>query len=140
MIHQVIILQKNSGICLFARDYTRINIPEQMVSAALKTLNDLARQLSEQDLDSMKMGEWILFYVIGKMVSVILITDFDDDEKIIRGRITLVLRTFSEKYEKNLADFRGNVGEFEDFKEDCDDIFVKDWNFEFNQRIKGRTP
>ena len=138
MIHQVLFIENSSAICFFSRDYTGVDISEHMFSGLIKSMRDLAFELSKQDLKSIELGNWLVYYVVWEKFSVVLIADHDDDKKIIKGKINAVANTFLEKFEKEIEDFNGEISQFMDFKEDCDDIFFNDWNFEFNQRVKTK--
>ncbi|MHA1785833.1 MAG: hypothetical protein ACTSVE_11630 [Candidatus Helarchaeota archaeon] len=139
MIHQVLFVETNSGICYYSRDYTGVNIPEHLFSGIIKSIRDLTFEISKKDLKSIEIGDWLLYYVSRGKLTVILIADHDDDRKIIRGKINHVADSFLEKFDSHLRNFSGEIGIFEDFKEDCDEIFFADWNFDFNKRIKKKS-
>ena len=139
MIHQVLFIENGSGICFFARDYTGVDISEHMFSGLIKSMRDLAFELSQQDLKSIELGNWLVYYVVWEKFSVVLIADHDDDKKIIKGRINQCASTFHEKFEQQINEFDGEISQFEEFKENCDEIFFNDWNFDFDQRVKGKS-
>ena len=139
MIHQVLFFESTSGICFYSRDYTGVEIPEHLFSGIIKTIHDLTFEISKRDLKSIEIGDWLLYYVTRKEVTVVLISDYNDDRKIIQGKINLVADRFLEKFHDHLQDFDGEIGTFEVFKEDCDEVFFADWNFEFNQRVKRKS-
>jgi len=136
MIHQVLLIESGSGICFFSRDYTGVEISEHLFSGLIKSMRDLAYELSKQDLKSIELGNWLVYYVMTEKFSVVLIADHDDDKKIIKGKINAVASTFMEKFKEQIEDFNGEITQFMDFKEDCDEIFFNDWNYDFNKRIK----
>ena len=139
MIHQVLFFDSGSGICFYSRDYTGVEIPEHLFSGIIKTIRDLTYEISKKDLKSIEIGDWLLHYVNRNQATVVLISDYNDDKKIIQGKINLVADKFIEKYQDHLDNFNGEIGIFESFKEDCDEVFFADWNFEFNQRVKRKS-
>ena len=132
------IIMNSSGVCLFSRDYTDIEIPEQIFSGLIMSIRDLAFEISKKALKTIELGDWLLHYVIGEIVSIVMITDNDDDKNILSEKAVWAINYFMETYSDHLENFRGNTTPFVTFKESCDEVFVLDWNFDFNQRVKGR--
>ncbi|NHI94158.1 MAG: hypothetical protein EAX96_16830 [Candidatus Lokiarchaeota archaeon] len=139
MIHQVLFFESSSGICFYSRDYTGVEIPEHLFTGIIKSIRDLTFEISKKDLKSIEMGDWLLYYVGRGLTTVVLICDYSDDRKIIQGKINLVADRFSEKFKDHIENFNGEISVFDDFKEDCDEVFFADWNFEFEQRVKKKS-
>jgi hypothetical protein len=136
LIHNIWLINR-SGICLLDRNYTGFEVNKQLFTGFLTALCALASQFNKR-LDSLSMGDSIIYYDIEENLVVALATDRDDNEQEIRRKILDIREEFKLKFGKILDNWDGNISIFDIFLKDIDRILMLDWNFDYDRQIKSR--
>jgi len=136
LIHNIWLINR-AGICLLDRNYTGFAVNKQLFTGFLTALSALASQFNKR-LDSLSMGDSVIYYDLDETLVVALATDRDDNEQEIHRKIKEIKEEFKLKFGNILEDWDGNISLFDIFLKDIDRILMLDWNFDYDRRIKAR--
>ncbi len=126
MINGVWIIHKD-GKCLFFREYTDLNINEQLFSGFLVALMSFSKEISHQEIKSINLEELTLFYknVEEKKLIFVIATDSSVREQRTREIIDLIEEAFITEFGDILKDWKGDIRIFQKFETKLDEILSK---------------
>ncbi len=124
MIHNVYVIDQNTGICLLHRKYGNIEFNQDLVSGFLTALKDFSFEFSKGsgELEVIDMQIFYIMLVFREGVLVTAAADKNDDVKITHKRLNEIIDAFLNKHEGVLVDWSGDIRIFEDFKNILDEI------------------
>ncbi|MFX1293483.1 MAG: hypothetical protein ACFFD2_01300 [Promethearchaeota archaeon] len=123
MIYGVWIIYSN-GICLFYREYENLNVNEQLFSGFVIAILSFSKQISNRQLKSINLEDFTLYYenIEDNNLSFVVAADTIDSESKIREKITLIEKSFLNKFRTILPEWNGDMTIFRDFDPILDNI------------------
>jgi hypothetical protein len=124
MIHNVYVIDQNTGICLLYRKYGSIEFNQDLVSGFITALKDFSFEFSKGsgELKVIDMQVFYLILVFKRGVLVTAAADKNDDARVTHKALNDVIDKFLDKYEKDLKNWSGDVRIFKGFSETIDEI------------------
>jgi hypothetical protein len=124
MIHNVYVIDQNTGICLIHRKYGSIEFNQDLVSGFLTALKDFSFEFSKGsgELEVIDMQIFYIMLVFREGVLVTAAADKNDDIKIVHKNLNEIIDAFLEKYEDALVDWSGDIRIFKGFNDTLDEI------------------
>lgn len=122
MIHNVYIIDAESGICLLSRKYGSIELDENIVSGYFAAIRNFVGEIvqdggkpTEDRARLIDMGVYDIVYVHSNYVLAVACIDKRDDENIVRKALEDIAKIFGSKFENELRESTGEVAIFRDF-------------------------
>jgi len=124
MIHNVYVIDQNTGICLLYRKYGSIEFNQDLVSGFITALKDFSFEFSKGsgELKVIDMQVFYLILVFKRGVLVSAAADKNDDARVTHKALNDVIDRFLERYENDLKNWSGDVRIFKDFSGTIDEI------------------
>ncbi|MHA1378437.1 MAG: hypothetical protein ACTSRG_08650 [Candidatus Helarchaeota archaeon] len=134
MIESIHIVNRESGISLFIRSYTKnILNKEIMFVAFLKAMEDLSQETKQESVQEIILKETKIVFYKNDIVVVLAITNKTDDSELTRRILKAIGEKFVEQYKERLEFFSGRVSDFDGFSETVDNIIKNSSNLTFQQ-------
>ncbi|HUY01211.1 MAG TPA: hypothetical protein VMV49_16745 [Candidatus Deferrimicrobium sp.] len=126
MINGIWIIKKDAGICIFHKVFEGKEIDPQLFSGFLSGIYTFSEEISESGgIETLELKEVrILYGVVSDLIFILSITK-DEDVDIIRKKISDISKVFHEKYSDLLQNWDGNIGIFEPFNRNLNQIMEK---------------
>ncbi|TXT66150.1 MAG: hypothetical protein BAJALOKI1v1_330009 [Promethearchaeota archaeon] len=124
MIHNVYIIDQNTGICLIHRKYGSIEFNQDLVSGFITALKDFSVEFSKGS-GELKVIDMQVFYLILVFKEGVLVTaaaDKNDDARVTHKALNDIIDKFLESFGNVLNDWSGDVRIFRGFSDTIDDI------------------
>ncbi|WP_287582536.1 hypothetical protein [Candidatus Borrarchaeum sp.] len=122
MIHSIYLIIASSGLCVLSRRYGEITFDEDLIAGFLTALKDFTTEVTAGRgvIRIIDMKEYNVILVFREGVMLAAAADKLDDKNIAMNSLEILVQTFNEKYQDELAKWMGNVSVFEDFSEIMD--------------------
>ncbi|MHA1751515.1 MAG: hypothetical protein ACTSYZ_04020 [Candidatus Helarchaeota archaeon] len=119
MLHSVIIIKKDSGICLFSEK--ELDFDSTLFSGFLTAVQNFAENLKIGRLTSFVTNDKVVVISSSEQVIASLIVDLEDNIDDWFSKAYIICEEFEKKY--NLEEWSGEIGNFEEFSEILKEIF-----------------
>lgn len=122
IIHNLYLIDNQTGICLIHRKYGTIEFNQDLVSGFLTALKDFSVEFSKGS-GELKVIDMQVFYLLLVFKDNILCTaaaDKNDDAKITHKVLTDLIDDFTSKYSDIIDSWGGDIRLFKDFVEVVD--------------------
>lgn len=122
MIHSLYVIIASSGLCVLSRRYGEITFDEDLIAGFLTALKDFTTEVTAGKgvIRIIDMKEYNVILVFREGVMLAAAADKLDDKNIAMNSLEILIQTFIEKYQEELAKWMGNISIFEDFTEIMD--------------------
>lgn len=125
MIHNIYLIEADSGLCFTHKDYTKDNLKseEDFVSAFLSAMTTLGREVSEPkgELKVIDIKKYSFVLYSKENILIIVVVDNKDNMIITSQKIKVLMEKFLNKYER-INSWQGNTKIFDDFKSTIDKV------------------
>ncbi|MCK5587787.1 MAG: hypothetical protein KAI34_03575 [Candidatus Lokiarchaeota archaeon] len=117
MIHSIYVIIASSGLCVLSRRYGEITFDEDLIAGFLTALKDFTTEVTAGRgvIRIIDMKEYNVILVFREGMMLAAAADKLDDKNIAMNSLEILVQTFIEKYQDELAKWLGNVSIFEDF-------------------------
>ncbi|MFX0096133.1 MAG: hypothetical protein ACFE7E_00065 [Candidatus Hodarchaeota archaeon] len=122
MIHNVYIIDAESGICLLSRKYGSIELDENIVSGYFAAIRNFVGEIVQDGGKPLKerarmidMGIYDIVYVHSGDILAVACIDKRDDENIVRNVLEDIAKRFGSEFESELRKSTGEVAIFRSF-------------------------
>ncbi|MHA1382970.1 MAG: hypothetical protein ACTSR3_04330 [Candidatus Helarchaeota archaeon] len=124
MIESIHIINKESGISLFHKNYTSnyFKNKELMFVGFLKAIEDLSMECKHETVQEIILNESKIIFFKNDFVIVLAITKKTNDSILIKKILEKIGNEFVKKYLSELEFFSGRVSDFDNFSEIIDEI------------------
>jgi len=109
-------------LCVLSRRYGEITFDEDLIAGFLTALKDFTAEVTAGRgvIRIIDMKEYNVILVFREGVMLAAAADKLDDKNIAMNSLEILVQTFIEKYQEELAKWMGNLSVFEDFTEIMD--------------------
>jgi hypothetical protein len=124
MIHNVYVIDQNTGICLIHRKYGSIEFNQDLVSGFITALKDFSIEFSKGS-GELKVIDMQVFYLILVFKGGVLVTaaaDKNDDARVTHKALNDVIDKFLERFGGKLENWSGDIRIFRGFSDIIDEI------------------
>ncbi|MFX0069286.1 MAG: hypothetical protein ACFFA1_02690 [Promethearchaeota archaeon] len=122
MIHNVYVIDAESGICLLSRKYGSIELDENIVSGYFAAIRSFVGEIVRDGGKPLKerarlidMGVYDIVYVHSNDVLAVACIDKRDDENIVRKVLEDIAERFGSEFENEIRKSTGEVAVFKSF-------------------------
>jgi hypothetical protein len=120
------------GVCLFNRSNKEestqqkcVESDSMLVSGMLSAIMSFVSEVTKSDVKKFEnFDSKYLFFAENQLIFIVE-AKINVPDKKIKKRIKLINDLFIKKYQKQIDEFNGDVGQFKGFKQDLDELFQK---------------
>lgn len=147
MIHNIYVIDAESGICLLSRKYGSIELDENIVSGYFAAIRDFIGEIAQDKGKPLRerarlidMGVYDIVYVHSDDVLAVACIDKRDDENIVRKALEDITQRFTSQFENELSEATGEIAIFNSFRPTLDEVLMDGTVGEFLPVLKRRIP
>lgn len=122
-MQHILIIYKQTGTCLYFKSFTMDQIDPDLISGFLQAAQSFVRESmsSGGGLSEMKSGESNLLISDGEMVRITLVLS-KPASQFLKTNLSRLVMIFENKYQEQLANWRGQLNIFKDADKLIDDV------------------
>ena len=122
-VHKYLIIHRESGLCIFEQTFQEFpNVPDSsLLSGYLFAVLTISQELTEEDIEYIRLKNLRISYNLSKKFIMILITSIDLNYNYVQEKLTNLQEIFNRKYAQLFQkEFSGDVAPFQSFAIDVE--------------------
>lgn len=131
LIHNVYVIDAESGICLLSRKYGSIELDENIVSGYFTAIRSFIGEIAQDSGKPLRekarlidMGVYDIVYVHSDSVLAVACIDKRDDENVVRRALEDITQRFTSQFENELREATGEIAIFNNFRSILDEVLI----------------